>query len=207
MQAVEKVCVFVMRDGARGKEVLLFEHPSAGIQVPTGTVELGESPSKAALREAQEETGLATFASRSYLGAVHQPLKAEDRIVYRTTAVLSRPEAGSFDWARLLRGLFVRYLRQTAAFTQITYEEWDQKEKPTYVTYCITGWVPNAALAAGTTRHYYRFECGEETADRWSVRADNHVFRLFWATLDTLSEIRTPQRASLAYLLASEARM
>jgi 8-oxo-dGTP pyrophosphatase MutT (NUDIX family) len=205
MPAVEKVCVFVMRDGARGKEVLLFEHPSAGIQVPAGTVELGESPAEAAVREVREETGLAAFASQSYLGARHEPLEAERRVVYRTTAVFSRPDAGSFDWATLRRGLYVRALRQAGAFTQITYEEWDQVESPTYVTYCITGWVPTEALAAETTRHYYRFECGEETADRWSVPADNHVFILFWTGLDTLSEIPTSQRAWLDYLLASEA--
>lgn len=169
--AVEKVCVFVMRDGARGKEVLLFEHPSAGIQVPAGTVELGESAAEAVVREAGEETGLAAFASQSYLGATHELLEAERRVVYRTTPVFSRPDAGSFDWATLRRGLHVRYLRQ----------------------------------AGGSTRHYYRFECGEETSDRWSMRADNHVFSLFWAGLDTLSEIPTSQRAWLEYLLASEA--
>ena len=151
------------------------------------------------------KSGLAIFASRLYLGAVHRALGAEDRIIYRTTTVLSRPDAGSFDWASLQRGLFVRHLRQSAGFTQISYEEWDQKEKPSYVTYCIKGWVPSEVLAAETTRHFHRFECREETANRWSVRADNHVFTLFWANFDMLSEIPTSQRAWLDYFLASEA--
>ena len=41
--------------------LLLFIHPNspeAGIQVPGGTIKVGESPAEAALREAREETGL-----------------------------------------------------------------------------------------------------------------------------------------------------
>lgn len=55
---VEKVVCFIMR-GA--DEMLAFAHrdnPQAGIQVPAGTIEPGERPDVAALREAEEETGL-----------------------------------------------------------------------------------------------------------------------------------------------------
>ena len=41
--------------------LLLFTHlnaPEAGIQVPAGTIEAGESPEEAVLREVFEETGL-----------------------------------------------------------------------------------------------------------------------------------------------------
>ncbi len=38
----EKVTAFVTRMSPRGMEVLLFQHPSAGIQVPAGTVEADE---------------------------------------------------------------------------------------------------------------------------------------------------------------------
>lgn len=204
MPVVEKVCVFVMRDSARGREVLLVEHPSAGIQLPAGTVELGENPEVAALREVREETGLAVFANHSFLGTTAEPLEGSLRVVNAATTVFSRPDLSSFDWATLRRGLQVRALRQAVAFTQITYEEWDQIANPTYVTYCITGWVPDERLAVETKRYFYRFECAEETPERWSVRADNHVFTLFWASLDALSEIRTSQRAWLDYLLAAE---
>lgn len=54
---VEKVLAYI----TRGDELLVFEHagnPDAGIQVPAGTVEPGESLEKAVLREVQEETGL-----------------------------------------------------------------------------------------------------------------------------------------------------
>lgn len=47
-----------------GTKLLVFTHPlspEAGIQVPAGTIQEGEDPAAAALREAREETGLSTL--------------------------------------------------------------------------------------------------------------------------------------------------
>jgi len=55
-----------------GVRLLVFEHvdfPEAGIQVPAGTIEPGEEPAAAALREAFEETGLARLQLVDFLGA------------------------------------------------------------------------------------------------------------------------------------------
>lgn len=55
---------------SRGR-LLVFRHPlepSAGIQVPAGTVEPGEEPDAAVLREAWEETGLAGLKLTVFLG-------------------------------------------------------------------------------------------------------------------------------------------
>jgi 8-oxo-dGTP diphosphatase len=55
----------------QGDKLLVFSQPlspEAGIQVPAGTIEEGESPDDAVLREAQEETGLSGIAMRSFLG-------------------------------------------------------------------------------------------------------------------------------------------
>lgn len=41
-------------------ELLLFMHPNAGIQFPAGTVEEGELPEQAVLREVAEKTGIYT---------------------------------------------------------------------------------------------------------------------------------------------------
>ncbi|HEU0132425.1 MAG TPA: protein kinase [Mycobacteriales bacterium] len=63
-----KVLAYVV-DGDR---VCVFEQPAspdAGVQVPAGTVEPGEDPERAALREAVEETGLAGLEIVRYLGA------------------------------------------------------------------------------------------------------------------------------------------
>jgi len=55
----------------QGDRLLVFSHvgiPEAGIQVPAGTIELGESPEGAVLREAREETGLENLRVSSFLG-------------------------------------------------------------------------------------------------------------------------------------------
>lgn len=59
--AIPKVSSFVI-DPSRG--LLVFsqpEAPEAGIQVPAGTIEPGEEPAVAAVRETEEETGFSGF--------------------------------------------------------------------------------------------------------------------------------------------------
>src|SRR5690348_52483 len=54
-----------------GPQLLVFSHPfepEAGIQVPAGTVEEGEHPADAAMREAFEETGLHNLVLLTFLG-------------------------------------------------------------------------------------------------------------------------------------------
>ena len=53
-----KVLAYVVR----GDDLLVFRHadfPTAGLQVPAGTVEPGEPPVEAVLREVREESGMA----------------------------------------------------------------------------------------------------------------------------------------------------
>ncbi|MEJ2020489.1 MAG: NUDIX domain-containing protein [Maritimibacter sp.] len=51
---VVKACPVVIRDG----HILAFHHPLAGDQIVKGTVEQGEAPSDAAIRELKEEAGV-----------------------------------------------------------------------------------------------------------------------------------------------------
>jgi 8-oxo-dGTP pyrophosphatase MutT (NUDIX family) len=62
-----KVLAYITHAG----RLLVFrqpESPEAGIQVPGGTVEAGEDPATAVLREAREETGLEDLAVAAFLG-------------------------------------------------------------------------------------------------------------------------------------------
>jgi ADP-ribose pyrophosphatase YjhB (NUDIX family) len=55
----------------RGTDLLIFrhpDHPEAGLQVPGGTIESGESPEDAVMREAREETGLPDLRLVRFLG-------------------------------------------------------------------------------------------------------------------------------------------
>jgi len=53
-----KVCPLVFRRQSSGDEVLVFRHPNAGVQLVKGTIEAGEEPQHAALRELREESGI-----------------------------------------------------------------------------------------------------------------------------------------------------
>lgn len=73
---VAKALSYITRDG----RLLVFrqpDFPSAGIQVPGGSVEVGEALEAAALREAREETGLVELVVQSYLGTAAYELKVD----------------------------------------------------------------------------------------------------------------------------------
>jgi 8-oxo-dGTP pyrophosphatase MutT (NUDIX family) len=198
-QTLEKVTVFVTRPAVRGPELLLFEHPNAGIQIPAGTLEQGERPEQAALREAYEETGLSASLLRR-IGQQETRLPPDQRVVLCATPVYARPDPGSFDWARLRRGISVRVERSQPGWVQVTYAEGDRYPDPAYTTYQITGWVPEETLAEALLRHFYHLSVPAGGPDRWQQPADNHLFRPFWAPLDNLPGIVPPQQAWLEYV-------
>ncbi|MEQ7125892.1 NUDIX domain-containing protein [Actinopolymorpha sp. B11F2] len=60
LPTVKKVSAFI----THGDQLLVFRkphHPGTGTQVPAGTIEPGETPEDAVLREAWEESGLTGF--------------------------------------------------------------------------------------------------------------------------------------------------
>src|SRR5579884_333161 len=76
MERTRKVLAYV----THGRRLLLFTHakqPSAGIQVPAGTLLPGEAPEYGVLREAWEETGLESLALGAYLGRRDRPADGE----------------------------------------------------------------------------------------------------------------------------------
>jgi len=62
-----KACPVVFQDSA-GSKLMVFRHPSAGIQLVKGTIQPGERPSDAALRELREESGIADAVACRDLG-------------------------------------------------------------------------------------------------------------------------------------------
>jgi 8-oxo-dGTP pyrophosphatase MutT (NUDIX family) len=193
VKIVEKVTAFITRPTAAGPELLLFEHPNAGTQIPAGTVEESEAPGEAVLREAEEETGLSPLVIQKYLGSEEHRLPDGQWMVAERTKVYARPDLTSFDWAMLRRGTCVTVGRQANGFSQITYEEFDRVPEPQYVTMSITGWVPDDMLADTSRRHFFHLEYLGLSEDSWTVFTDHHVFTLFWAPLLALPQIIHPQ--------------
>lgn len=197
---IEKVTAFVIRQTHKGDELLLFEHPYAGIQIPAGTVEAGEMPEQTVLREVAEETGLTTATVREYLGVVESTLLPNKRIILPPAHVYARPDTTSFDWITVPKGLTVDVKQCVGDFTQITYIEWDRVPDPQYISMQITGWVLNDVLTGTRRRHFYRLDFDGETEARWTIFTDNHRFTLFWAPLRSLPTIIPPQDQWLTIL-------
>jgi 8-oxo-dGTP pyrophosphatase MutT (NUDIX family) len=55
---VHKAVACVLRESPGGPELLIFTHPQGTVQIPKGTVDPGESPREAVVRELEEESGL-----------------------------------------------------------------------------------------------------------------------------------------------------
>ena len=71
-----------------GSRLLLFTHPEApeaGIQVPAGTIEPGEDPQDAVMREAKEETGLTELRYEQFLAQDTRDMRdcGRDELQYR----------------------------------------------------------------------------------------------------------------------------
>jgi ADP-ribose pyrophosphatase YjhB (NUDIX family) len=193
---LEKVTAFI----TQGANLLLFEHPTSGIQIPAGTVEAGETPEATVMREAREESGLSGLELRAYIGYQDEIWPAEVRFTVAATPVYAHPDPGSFDWARLRRGIAVRLERTGAEFSQVTYAEGDRYPDPEYITYQITGWAPNTAITAEVRRHFFHLVYAGETPAAWSVATDNHIFRPFWVRWAERPAIVAPQDRWLQYV-------
>ena len=75
----QKVLVYIIRESARGREVLVFAHrdfPESGLQVPAGTVDPGEPIEAAAYRDVYEESGL-TAAQVRLVRKLAEAIEAE----------------------------------------------------------------------------------------------------------------------------------
>lgn len=86
---VNKVVCYVVREG----RLLVFthlDHPMevAGVQVPAGTVEPGETPAEAAIRETREETGVEAVILRELGTATYDLAPARDELAHRTFFLL-----------------------------------------------------------------------------------------------------------------------
>ena len=85
------------------QHLLVFNHPfasEAGIQVPAGTIEEGEHPETAVLREAFEETGLSNLTLDCFLGEQKRAMSdfGRDEIHQRRFYHLICHKAPSLTW-------------------------------------------------------------------------------------------------------------
>ena len=201
-KVVQKVTAFIVRERNGVKELLVFEHPTTGIQIPAGTVEDGEDLEIAVKRETYEETGLQFVEIENYLGHIENELENNQIIIAETTQVYIEPNLNAIPYEeKLPKGLTVDYHSTGEDFTHISYIEYDKHPNPTAIRYNITGWVPNENISGQKKRHFFHLTTQEKTVDAWELRSDRgHIFKPFWTPLSPKPNIIPPQNKWLDFV-------
>ena len=120
---MHKVAAFITRGSDSALELLVIDHPHAGIQLPAGTVEPDETPDAAVWREIREETGLTAVRLVARLGGFEQ-LSGNQRVMTKTTVVKTGPEAEAVSLGSTFnRGWVVREMGRQGGLIQVCYEE------------------------------------------------------------------------------------
>ena len=201
---IEKVSAFITQERNGIKMLLVFKHPTAGIQIPAGSVETGEDIQTAVKRETAEETGLKNVTIEKYLVCIENELDERQRIITETTQVYITPDLNAIPYKRkLTRGLTVDYHATQADFTHISYTEYeyDRHFNPTCIDYKIKGWIPNEKLSAQKKRHFFHLTTPEETEDMWELKSDmGHIFQPYWTPLSPKPQIIPPQNRWLDFV-------
>ena len=213
MSVFSKVAVFVTRTNHDVCELLTFVHPLAGRQVPAGSVEVGEDPRTAAVREVWEETGVREFleiAPISVSRAVgtdkgwmtcNQPVRASPR------------EPASSSPADILRrGYPVAIEEERGAWVLASHRVYDFSGSSRRLLSVTSGWMPRESVATTLLRHHFHLVARPDSRPAtWKRQADGHVFSVEWLPLDPAPQL-TPeqqpwldecQRALLRHSVAS----
>jgi len=197
-----KVTAFIVRqDRSQRRELLVLAHPTAGIQVPAGTVEEGETFEDAVLREIHEETGLEQVRLVKTLAESSYSLK-EDRCAFlHPTPLFSEPsltssrvDIGYGDGSLFRRGMVVLLHREVEGWSEILHEEHDLNVSPPKIQFSIRGWVPSHYLTVQQARSFFLLTPTQETPDTWELLAeDRYLFRLHWIPLVPRPQLMAPQ--------------
>jgi len=184
MRLIKKVAAFITRGGVEEADLLLFEHPDAGIQLPAGTVELAERPEDAVIREAAEETGLAGLTMIRLLGRQSYCLVDGEMAILRLTKIFDEPAYDSSSGGlALTRGSSVRVKGEVGEFSLVHGDGLDLNSNMEERINHVEGYVRTSLLTNRMERYFYHLMSRDNNHDQWNVSADGLVFRCFWAPL------------------------
>jgi len=189
---LEKVTAFITRGEGAAQELLVFRHPTAGIQLPAGTVEAEESVETAALREVREETGLIDIAVIARIGFRPETLEPAQRMVLRDAPLRQAPdpdaphlEYNSRVDPRLRRGYTVRQTAAQGNAVQVVYEESGLLPNGAAVIRFVEGWIDADAVTQAIERHFFHLTPTAPTPEKWvqSAEEKGQEFQLYWTPL------------------------
>ncbi|HEV7126250.1 MAG TPA: NUDIX domain-containing protein [Terriglobales bacterium] len=211
---VEKVTAFITRDVTQGsdaaRELLIFAHPSAGTQVPAGTVEPGERIEAAVLRETAEEAGLQAVTIVAHLATQTTDLAPGQAIVTSTTPLYSAPALDAPTGELILhRGWPIAISgAPTDGWSPVTYVEDDLNSSPPRQLLHCDGWIPAGCAGTRVTRHLFHLALTAPTPDHWEHLAEGrHRFAFSWTPLTPRPHLVAAQDAWLAAVYEQLRRM
>ncbi len=197
LRTITKVTAFVTRPGKSpgDHELLVFRHPDAGIQLPAGSVEPGEEPGAAALREVEEETGLSETRLVALLGTRITEL-GSTKVFSEEARLRKGPSDDTESLVTLPRGWWCHVQGEQGDYSEVRYEELNRQTDPQMVIVRYSGWVRTTSLADRLERGYFHVRFAGSTPERWIQRAEDRFdFVCYWLPLFPKPEIRSLQQA------------
>ncbi len=192
---IEKVTAFVLRKKNNIPQLLVFSHPTAGTQIPAGTVEENEAVEVALLREINKETGLSNPKLIRKLGETLQFTGPNEAYLTQTLRCYSWPaQAAKRNGPLCNRGLLLQTFERKVGFTRVTYKEYDLNIEPPVLLSELEGWLPSDALTREIRRHFYILKVDEDTPEYWKTESDGgNVFQCYWVDVNAIPELMGEQ--------------
>ncbi|EKE30875.1 MutT/NUDIX family protein [Salimicrobium jeotgali] len=124
IEPVKKAYGYVIRYRDGKPQVLVFQHPikEAGIQIPKGTVKIGEDTYDAVIREIKEETGLEKFTVEKLLvddlwrnddGAIHNRFFYKINVTEERDQWHYKPTGGGEEEGLMFKFFWISSLSET----------------------------------------------------------------------------------------------
>jgi 8-oxo-dGTP pyrophosphatase MutT (NUDIX family) len=182
IRQLQKVSILCIRGDS---ELLVFRHDRGGVQVPAGTVEVGEDVATAAVRELQEETGI-IVKSVTRLFSLEEQGEIDERVVTADLPLHEAPDSSSPIIMPSLWRTWVRVREIRGEFARVVIETWDDLDRvPATRSVSAEGFVLASVLRTHQMRHVFHAVAPTDVAERWEVFAENqYFFRCYWAPLD-----------------------
>jgi 8-oxo-dGTP pyrophosphatase MutT (NUDIX family) len=198
LKTIKKVTAFVIREVRENADILLFEHPDAGTQLPAGTVEINEKPEEAVIREVAEETGVTSIVAVKLLGRQLVIMSDGEMTTLRMTKLFNEPsyDSSSSGFA-LTRGSTVRVQNTVGDFSMVVTDPLIFGEQSDTRVNNIEGYVRTSLLTDRIERYFFHLLSIDDRQEQWDVKADGLIFRCFWTPLRSKIEINKWQQSWL----------